>query len=342
MLADVTVPTLVPRPVAGSVDELLAGATDRQPFLTTDSKSGARFERVLLHGEPHVVKYLHVDDDWIMRSSGDLRCRPLLVWRSGLLDALPACIDHAVVGAAEGLGRNGWGAALLMRDVSAHLVPPGDDAVPLEQHERFLDHMAALAAHFWGWEDTVGLTPWPSRWQWFGPGMFDVEAALGWPDPVPPLAQDGWERFGRRAPKALVEVVAALRHDVGPLAAALAATPPTLLQGDWKFGNLGTAPDGRTILLDWAGPGAGPAIHDLAWYLAINTARLPHSKEAAIEAFRSALERHGVDTTAWWETQLGLCLLGCIVQFGWEKALGDEAELGWWCERAAEGAKYLW
>ena len=62
-----------------------------------------------------------------MRATGDLRCRPLVVWCSGLLDRLPASIDHAIVGVAEGLGRNGWGAAILMRDVSPWLVPEGDD-----------------------------------------------------------------------------------------------------------------------------------------------------------------------------------------------------------------------
>ena len=138
------------RPVATSVDALLAGATSRQPMEATDSKSGARFERVVIDGQPLVVKHLHVDDDWIMRSSGDVVGRPLLVWRSGLLDQLPDCIDHAVVGAAAGLGRNGWGAALLMHDVSAWLVPPGDHPVPLDQHLGFMDHMAALHAGFWG------------------------------------------------------------------------------------------------------------------------------------------------------------------------------------------------
>ena len=139
------------RPVAPSVDELLAGAGPRRPMQTADSKSGARMERVTIDGQPHVVKYLHVDDDWIMRSSGDVGCRPLQVWRSGLLDLVPDCIDHAVVGAASGLGRNGWGAALLMRDVSDWLVPEGDDAVPLDQHLGFLDHMAALHS------DVLGL-----------------------------------------------------------------------------------------------------------------------------------------------------------------------------------------
>ncbi len=332
---------LVPRPVARSVDELLAGATGRQPFVTTDSKSGAAFERVVIDGRPHVVKYLHVDDDWIMRSSGDLRCRPLLVWKSGLLDALPACIDHAVVGAAEGLGRNGWGAALLMRDVSDDLVSPGDDPIPLDQHLRFLDHMAALSARFWGWEDTVGLTPFTSRWAWFGFGMMEVERERGWPDPVPRIAAHGWERFAGCAPKDLAKAVSDLRHELAPLTGAIAATPGTLLHGDWKFGNVGSTADGRTVLLDWAGPGAGPAAADLAWYLALNPARLPQTKDASIDAFRAALEHHGVATANWWERQLPLCLLGALVIFGWEKALGDADELGWWCDQARLGAALL-
>lgn len=340
MLTDVTVP-LVPRAVAGSVEELLAGATDRRPFLTTDSKSGAAFERVLIDGRPHVLKYLHVDDDWIMRGSGDVRGRPLLVWKSGILDALPGCIDHAVVGAAEGLGRNGWGAALLLRDVGGELVPPGDAPLALDEHLRFMDHMAALAARFWGFEDTVGLTPLATRWAWFGPGMLDVERERGWPDPVPRIATEGWERFAASAPADVAGTVTALRLDPGPLVRAVSATPPTLLHGDWKLGNLGSGADGRTILIDWAGPGAGPAAAELAWYLALNRDRLPQSKEASIDAYRQALEAHGIGTEGWWAAQIGLCLLGALVIFGWEKALGDAGEFGWWCDRAREGAAYL-
>jgi hypothetical protein len=39
-------------------------------------------------------------------------------------------IDHAIVGAATGWGRNGRGAALLMRDVSAELLPLGNETTP--------------------------------------------------------------------------------------------------------------------------------------------------------------------------------------------------------------------
>jgi hypothetical protein len=67
------------------------------------------------------------------------------------------------------------------------------------------------------------------------------------------------------------------------------------LPGDWKLGNLGAHPDGRTILLDWTLPGAGPACWELCWYLALNRARPPEPKEAVIDRFRAALEHHGID-----------------------------------------------
>jgi hypothetical protein len=333
---------LAERPVAGSIDELLAGATDREPMLHRDSKSGAPFERVVIDGQPHVVKYLHVDDDWIMRSTGDLGCRPLTVWRSGLLDRLPPCIDTAIVGVAAGLGRNGWGVALLMRDVSAWLVPEGDEPVPLEQHLGFLDHMARLHAAFWGWQDTVDLAPARHRYGEFATDNVSLEGARGWPDVVPRLIVDGWSRFPGVVPAEVAAPVLALVADPGPLVDALAGLPQTLLHGDWKMGNLGTGPDGRTILLDWAMTGQGCTTTELAWYLALNAARLPQAKEAAIAAFRAALIGHGIEVDGWWDRAMALALLGGLVWFGWEKALaGPGPELQWWVDRAAEGLSWL-
>ncbi|HEX2064218.1 MAG TPA: hypothetical protein VHE80_07325 [Acidimicrobiales bacterium] len=332
-----------PRPVAGSVDELLADVERREPYRSADLRSSAQFERVWIHGDRHVVKYVHVDDDVAMRTAGDIGCLPLRVWASGLMDAAPDVIDHAVVGVAGGYGRNGWGAAVLMRDVSHHLVPPGDEPISEERHLRFLDHLATFSARLWGWHDEVGLLPHANRWRFWDASTIEAERALGWPEPVPRLAADGWQRFARRAPDQVAVAVDALRHDPTPLTSALAATPSTFLHGDWKLGNLGTAPDGRTILLDWAYPGQGPVCHELAWYLALNRARLPagHTKETTMAALRDALEGRGVSTAGWWEHQLRLCLLGAVVQFGWEKGLGDDAELRWWCDRAGEGLTAL-
>jgi Phosphotransferase enzyme family len=334
-------PALTQRSVAASVAELIDGARGRLPFRTSDAKSGSSFERVEIDGERFVLKVMHVDDDWLARSMGDVACRQVRVWAAGLLDALPPTIDHTVVGAAGGLGRNGWGAALLMRDVGDRLVPAGHDPVPLDQHAAFLDHLAELSARFWGWTDTVDLTPPSLRWAFFGDAMLEVERRRGWPDEVPRIADTGWRAFAERAPDDVNHLVAELRRAPWTISEAVATTPTTFLHGDWKMGNLGTHPDGRTILIDCAYPGEGPACHELGWYLAINRARLPESKEAAIERFHSSLERHGVATADWWERQLDICLLGTLVQFGWEKALGDADELAWWSERARAGARWL-
>jgi hypothetical protein len=329
------------RRVADSIEELVAGATRREPLRRSDAKSEVAFERVVIDGRPHVLKHLHCDGDWIARVTGDLSCRPLVLWRAGILDALPACLDHAVVGVAAGLDRHGWGAALLMRDVTEWLVPEGDTPLPLAQHRRFLDHMAALHAAFWGFEDTAGLTPPSHRYLAFGPGLWETEAALGTRLGVPRLARRGWSRFREAAPRA-ARVVLPLLAAPWPLVEALEATPATFIHGDWKAGNLGAGPDGRTILLDWAFAGRGAACAELTWYLALNAARLPEPYEVAIAAYRGSLEGHGVDTASWWERQLGLALLGALVQFGWDKALhGTASDLAWWEERALEGVGWL-
>jgi len=254
---------------------------------------------------------------------------------------LPERIDHATVGVAAGLGRNGWGGAILMRDVAGELVPPGDDPVTPEAHHGYLDDLAALSARMLGWRDDVGLVPLAARWGWFSEASLAVERERGWPDPVPPIAARGWAEFARRAPRRVADVVDALRRDPSPLVAAASTTPMTFVHGDWKFGNVGTARDGRTLLIDWTYPGEAPPCFELAWYLALNNARVPGSKESAVDAFEVALRRHGVDTAPWYARQAALCLLGGLVIFGWEKALGSDAELGWWCDRALEGSACL-
>jgi len=333
--------TRAERVAASSIDALIAGVTHREPLDHSDGKSGSTIELVVIGGERYVLKTMHPDLDWIARTlGGDLWCWPVRLWTSGLSDDLPPEIDDAVVGVASGLGRNVWGAALLMRDVSPSLVPEGDHVVPLEVHLDFMDHMAALHGRFWGFEDTIGLLPLWVRYQFFGDGMVEAEGARDFPALVPRLVAQGWERLGTVDHPAVGPVLDLVR-DSTPLVDALAATPLTFVQGDWKMGNLGRHRDGRTILLDWAYPGQAPATYELAWYLGINSARLPQSKADAIAAYRAALERHGVATEGWFDDQLALTLLGEVVLLGWEKALAGGAELAWWLDRAAEGLTRL-
>jgi thiamine kinase-like enzyme len=125
-----------------------------------------------------------------------------------------------------------------------------------------------------------------------------------------------------------------------PLVSAFEGTPTTLSQGDWKCGNLGSHPDGRTILLDWALPGATPFCYDIAYYLAINSRRFTEPKEAVIEAYRQELESRGIATSGWFERQVELALLGAFVQLGWDK-VEEPDEPGWWVERVLPTARTL-
>jgi len=117
-------------------------------------------------------------------------------------------------------------------------------------------------------------------------------------------------------------------------------TPMTLVHGDWKAGNLGSRPDGRTVVVDWAIPGLAPGCVDLGWYLAVNCDRLPESKEATITGYRDALGRYGIDVAGWFDRQLELALLGAFVQLGWSKTSGL-AELAWWVDRVTPAARDL-
>ena len=88
------------RALAPSVEALLAGAERREPFVNPDGRSSSAFERVWIDGVAHIVKYVHVDSDFTMRVSGDVRCRTARAWAAGLLDAAPHLVDHTIVGAA--------------------------------------------------------------------------------------------------------------------------------------------------------------------------------------------------------------------------------------------------
>src|ERR1700676_1194899 len=262
--------------VVASLEALLGELGPREPFITSDSKSGSRFERVSYRGHPMVLKYVSLDDDWIMRGTGDLECRALRFFSSALAKRIPDRIDHATVAVAPNPSRRGHpGAVMLLRDVSGLLVPPGDATIDIEQHLRFIDNMPGLHATFWGWRDAVGLMPLPHHSPFLTPTMADVEARRGGTDPGPKAVGEGWRALDRAAPRT-ASTLRDLANDPGAPVTALEPTPHTLVQADWKLGNLGEHPDGRTILLDWDRVGEAPPTLDLSWYLAVNSARLPH------------------------------------------------------------------
>jgi hypothetical protein len=326
--------------IASSRAELLEGAHSRLEVDPGDARSGSAFERVTIDGRAYFAKTLGYRTDWIMRVTGDRDLRTLKIWRAGIMNDAPPEIDHTVVGmAADGEGEDAL-LTILMRDVGDHLFAEGDTKISLTEHLGLVDGLAALSARFWGWSDDIGLTTLEERLRFFAPANIANEATVEDPPLPVRVATQGWLQLAELAP-GLHELVAAIHASPEPLADAMRSTPATFLQGDWKMGNLGRHDDGRTILLDWAYPGSGPVLWDLAWYLALNRARLPIDKVATIEALRDALERRGVHTGDWFDLQLDLCLLGMTACFGWEKAVGDDEELRWWEEQARRGARHV-
>ncbi|KRC59486.1 MULTISPECIES: hypothetical protein [unclassified Nocardioides] len=325
--------------VLESVDALLAGASDRH-VLEAPGKSGAVLECVTIDGRRYVVKYLDHERDWSLRAAGVPGSPTVELWRRGILHRLPAEIAQPIVAVAHDRERPAL-SALLMHDIGSDLVPAVDDPITVEQNARFLDHLAALHAAFWETAEDIDVVPAVDRYLELSPRMAAAEAALGQDHLVPRLVAQGWPLLESVAPRAAA-VVVPLVHEPGPLLDVLASTPQTFVHGNWKLDNLGTDATGRTLLLDWETPGRGAGTADLAWYLAINCRRLPVSKEASAELYRAALERRGLDTGPWWDRQLALGLLGALVQFGWEKALGGyDDELAWWEERAVAAAPLL-
>lgn len=196
-----------------------------------------------------------------------------------------------------------------------------------------------MHAGLWGMPDGPGLCPPGRLYQLFSPTSLAQEARRGPLQGVPSYAGPGWERL-RAVEPVLAEQVIALADDPMPLVRDLRETPTTLVHHDWKGGNLGVRPDGRTVLVDWAFPSSSAGCADLAWYLAVNCDRLATGKEQVVSDYRDGLERQGIVTSPWFDRQLELALLGSFVVLGWSKA-DDPVELGWWVERVTAVAEDL-
>lgn len=323
------------------IQDVLAALDDLNPLPDAPGKSGATLLRGRRGGRTYVVKLIDGRDDWTQHASGVLGGPIVPLWQRGILDRLPECINQPIIAvASEGVGRRRR-TAVLMHDVTPWLIPAVDDPIPLSVHQLQLAHLATMHATLWEPGPEFDVVPQMHRYLELSPWTARAEAAIGSDHLVPPLLDRGWRLLPQVAPRAAA-IVGPLALDPGPLVAALADTPRSFVHGNWKLDNLGLDDRGRTVLIDWELPGLGAPCGDLAWYLAINCRRLPQSKEAAIADYRSALEAAEVDTGGWWERQLGLALLGALVQFGWEKAFGGyDDELAWWEERAVEGARYL-
>ena len=101
------------------------GVDAPEQTLAHNGYSGARISRIEQGDRAYVLKRLSLAENWLMRLTGDYRCREAVFAASPLPAKLPTGIRAPYVAAA----RDGEGYAVLMDDLSAALLP--DDGLAL-------------------------------------------------------------------------------------------------------------------------------------------------------------------------------------------------------------------
>ena len=303
--------------------------------------SGSSLTSIEHGGERYILKRMRSAGDWLMRVTDDTSCREAQLAASPLLERLPERVRVPTLGAS----RDGDGWLLLMRDISP-LMLPDDGIIEPPGLEVILQAAAGLHARFWD-DPLAGALPWLTRTRerllMLSPATGAALAADGVEFGIVP----GWQAFEQRAPGEAVRLVARLFADITPLPEVLDSLPATLIHGDLKFGNAGI--EGDTLwLIDWAIAARAPVAVELAWFLAVNSSRLPWALDETVDRYVRILETSlgaaRFEAAAWERQRAAIAVCG-LLMYGWGKALDAEAgrpdELRWWCEGAITGARTL-
>ena len=193
-------------------------------------KSGAGLERVrLADGRTLVVKRIEPRTDITVEATGGMPGREYVLWRSGVLERLPAGVGHAMVDAWVEDGST----VLVMRDLG-DAVLTWDDRLSPERAAWVMARVAALhrgssARH----RPTSYLLDRRSR---SSPRQRPDLGRRG--RRADALVLRGWELFVEEAPADVAGAVLTLLDDVTPLRLALQTGPVTMTHGDLATVNM--------------------------------------------------------------------------------------------------------
>ncbi len=337
--------------------------------------SGAHLERVLVEivfeqggvsrseTRSLVLKRIRPDESWLMRSSGDLSCREVQLWRHGLLANAPRALCMPVLATAYDAETSEG--ALLMADVRRWLGTLEDCQAPVQpgQVRQYLDHLARLHAHYWQdarLSDTrFALASVEQTLLMLAPSVIELGIVAGNPHPYLPVSRAGWQAFYANSSSDALSKIQRVFDAPAALLASAASTPATLLHGDSWPPNMGTLPGecelhgryetGRTILIDWALATAGPASFDPFWLLF--AWRRVDTRQALLfyrGRLAAHLARRGITFSAsHWQLLLDLGVVRTVMTCG--ESMGQDvlfartaaqrakaiAALAWWTRWAA-------
>ena len=184
---------------------------------------------------------------------------------------------------------------MLMRDVGALLVPEGDTVVPLGAAPRLRRPPGRAAARLLG-----------SRTRWAASPLWRSVSGSSTPPTCPANAGRRSARTHRRRRRRVANPPRAgpvpgghrpAHEDRPGLTGPWPPRRPPSCTGTGRWATSAATPgadDPPRLGL----PRAGPACWDLCWYLALNRARLPETKEAPSSASRPSSRRAGIATAA--------------------------------------------
>ncbi len=312
---------------------ILDEAVERVPIGGHDGRSGASIERVrLADGRRLVVKRMHPDFDLTMRLTGDAVGREFVLWREGVLDALPPGIGHAVVDGWQEDGET----VLVMRDLGS-AIRRWDDLVSWSENERLMAGLASMHHALRAFE-SAALCPLVDRVALLSPvTMRAVTDATE--NPLPMLIVRGWERFPELVPADVLAAVRAVHEVPAAFAARFGAQPCTVVHSDAAHVNIGFE-ERQITLLDWELATWAPPALELVPYLTASASVVDVSREEIIASYRVAAGASYDDDA------LHLALFLGLVELGWDKALNitenedrlvrdrERMDLAWWVTEA--------
>jgi hypothetical protein len=312
--------------------------------VTCTDPGGAETQLVLKHFER---------GDWIAALTSDTRIREISLLENGLYRDLPHECQAPMLAAT----RSESGDSMLMWDVSSSLFPPGDDLIREDQLVTCIRAVSALHASYWGGGPPPNASvDFCTTQAWLGlltPDVGRRRIDLGIDNEVTASLEGGWQKFSEAASSLAARTVETIQRDNAALLDALGTAPQTLIHGDLKLANLGIDRVQRLVMFDWTLVGSMSPFIDLGWFLAVNSARLPISKETILELYQAMLLERGIDLGTEWTRHAEIGLLGGgTLRLGWVKALGTLAddedvrvreteELEWWCEMTERASRWL-
>lgn len=314
------------------------------------STTEADFRQVFVDGESTpaaVLKIVQWSRDWHAIATDDTQGREVAIWECGVLDRLPPAMGHAVRGAA----RFDDGAALLMDDLTRHLLPADVPFTP-QRARGVLRAMAAMHATFWEDPPTddlgASICPLERLLTRISAAMLTSLGGVLPDNQLVAHLPEGWDRLTSVVDPGVARDLQALADDPAPVVTALDGYPTTLLHGDLRGQNV--AWDGsRAIAIDWQ-PTVAPPAYDLAYFV---FAAVPLHPDEAMATYREMLatELGSAGSWSWWDDQLDICVAAVVAMMASPLALGEGEydprrdppwdSIHWWVARAARGLRLI-